>query len=108
LNRSGTVTDPARRRSTACNCQIGNSPRSDGRLKGLALEGELAKRGATPWCGVVVIDTRSGGIVQWVRFTEGVEELFGVAAIPDVRCPRGVSPNVGELQEVMTYEPISV
>jgi Domain of unknown function (DUF4915) len=53
-----------------------------GRLKGLALEDEMTKRGAMPSCGVLVIDTRTGGIVQWVRFTEGVEEIFGVAGMP--------------------------
>jgi uncharacterized protein (TIGR03032 family) len=78
-----------------------------GRLKGLALEDEMTKLSATPWCGVLVIDTRTGGIVQWVRFTEGVEEIFGVAAITDVRCPRGVTPNSGEMQDTITFEVLS-
>ena len=78
-----------------------------GRLKGLALEGEMAKRGAVPWCGILVIDTRTGGIIQWARFTDEVEELFGVAAVPDVRCPRGVTPSIGDMQEAITFEAVS-
>lgn len=76
----------------------------NGRFQGLALEEELGKRGAVPWCGLLVIDTRNGDIAQWVRFEDDTKELFDVAAIPEIRCPRGLPPNVGDIQDVISFE----
>ena len=75
----------------------------NGRFQGLALEEELGKRRAVPWCGLLVIDTRNGDIAEWVRFDD-VKELFDVAAIPEIRCPRGLPPNVGDVQDVISFE----
>jgi uncharacterized protein (TIGR03032 family) len=77
----------------------------NGRFQGLALEEELSKRRAVPWCGLLVIDVRNGNIAHWVRFHDDIKELFDVAVIPEVRCPRGLPPNVGDAQhEVISFE----
>jgi uncharacterized protein (TIGR03032 family) len=38
-------------------------------------------------CGVWVIDTRSGGVVAFLRFDSGVQELFAVQVLPGMRWP---------------------
>lgn len=76
----------------------------NGRFQGLALEEELNKRAAVPWCGLFVIDTRSGDIVNWVRFENDVKELFDVAVIPEVRCPRGLAPDMSTMQDLISFE----
>ena len=74
-----------------------------GRFQGLALDGELTRRNASAWCGLMVIDTRTGDIVEWVRF-DGEMELFDVAAIPLARCPLALAPDSPDLQEAITFE----
>ena len=61
---------------------VGLSLPRDGSFSGLALEAELKRRDAEPWCGVQVINLGSGDIVEWIRLEGGVTELFDVAVIP--------------------------
>ncbi|MCU0267844.1 MAG: TIGR03032 family protein [Acidimicrobiales bacterium] len=43
-------------------------------------------------CGVWVVDTRSGGVVGFVRFEELVREIFAVIALPGRTYPQLVDP----------------
>ena len=47
---------------------------------------------ADPWCGLQVIDLRSGHCVHWLRIDGAVREIYDVAVLPRVACPRSVSP----------------
>ena len=76
----------------------------DGAFTGLALDAELTKRDADPWCGVQIIDLNSGAIVQWLRIEGGVTELFDVAVLPGVRRPTASAPIESELSSFITYE----
>ncbi len=62
-------------------------PRHDKTFGGLALEQELARRGAEPRCGLAVIDLRTGDAVHWVRLEGMVSELYDVAVLPGVTRP---------------------
>jgi uncharacterized protein (TIGR03032 family) len=62
-------------------------PRHDRTFGGLALEQELARRGAEPRCGLHVIDLRTGDTVHWVRVEGMVTELYDVAVLPGVVRP---------------------
>jgi uncharacterized protein (TIGR03032 family) len=64
---------------------VGLSLPRNGSFTGLALDDELKKRDAEPWCGVQVVDCRTGDIVQWIRLEGPVTELFDVAVMPGVR-----------------------
>jgi len=75
-----------------------------GRFQGLALDDELTRRKAVPWCGLLVIDIRNGDVVEWVRFEGDVKELFDVALIPGVRCPRGLTPGIPALQDAISVD----
>jgi uncharacterized protein (TIGR03032 family) len=54
------------------------------------------------FCGVWVIDTRNGQVVGFVKFTDAVQEIFAVQALPGVRCPEVL--NEGEKQIAESYE----
>jgi len=62
-------------------------PRHDKTFGGLALEQELAQRGADARCGLHVIDLRTGDTVHWVRLEGMVSELYDVAVLPGVTRP---------------------
>ena len=83
---------------------VGLSLPRDGAFKGLALDAELKKRDADPWCGVQIVDLGSGSIVQWLRIEGAVTELFDVAVLPGVRRPTATSPTDTELTSLITYE----
>ncbi len=73
---------------------------------GLPLDAELTKRGATPWCGIAVVDLASGDMVQWLRLEGAISELFEVAAIPNVACPMAIGPGTAEMRDVTSFEPL--
>jgi uncharacterized protein (TIGR03032 family) len=62
-------------------------PRHDKTFGGLALEQELAQRGADARCGLHVIDLRTGDTVHWVRVEGLVSELYDVVVLPGVVRP---------------------
>ncbi len=66
---------------------VGLSLPREGSFTGLALDDELAKRDADPWCGVQIIDLGSGDIVHWIRLEGAVTELFDICVLPGVRTP---------------------
>jgi uncharacterized protein (TIGR03032 family) len=62
-------------------------PRHDKTFGGLALEQELAQRGAEARCGLSVIDLRTGDTNHWVRLEGLVSELYDVVMLPGVTRP---------------------
>ena len=75
-----------------------------GRFEGLELEDALKERGVAPWCGLLVIDLRQGGVVEWLRFEGEVVELFDVGIVEGARCAMALSPDSPELQDAITCE----
>lgn len=74
------------------------------RFEGLALDEKLAAADSEPWCGVQVIDIKTGQCVDWFRIDGAVSELYDVEVLPGVACPMSVSPNSGDLAALITYE----
>ncbi|MGA7806793.1 TIGR03032 family protein [Bradyrhizobium sp.] len=74
---------------------------------GLPIDATMKANGAAPRCGLLVIDLRSGNIVQWFRFRGDVTELFDVGVISNIRCPRGIGPNAPGLEEAMRGEELA-
>lgn len=73
-------------------------------FKGLPLDAALVARGATARCGLLVIDTRSGDTVEWLRLEGVVRELFDVAALPGVRNPAAIGFRTDEVQRVISID----
>lgn len=76
----------------------------EGAFAGLALDDELSRRDGEAWCGVLVIDTRAGAIVEYLRLIGSVRELFDVAAIPGKTCPMSVGPQSSEMSSLVSVE----
>jgi uncharacterized protein (TIGR03032 family) len=50
-------------------------------------------------CGVWVLDVVTGQTVAYLRFEEGVEEIFAVEVLPGRRCPEVLNDDAGRLAE---------
>ncbi len=83
---------------------VGLSLPRDGSFKGLTLDQELQKRDAEPWCGVQIIDLRTGDIVQWIRLEGDVTELFDVCVLPGVRRPMSTGILSDDIHRLVTIE----
>lgn len=83
---------------------VGLSLPRDGSFSGLELDGELEKRDADPWCGVQIIDTRSGDVVEWIRLKGEVRELFDVFVLPGVTCPKATGLLDGSIRNEISIE----
>ena len=77
----------------------------DGAFAGLALQDELKKRDGEPWCGVCVVDLRSGDTVEWIRLDGAIKELFDVAVIPNTICPMALGVNSPDIQSLISFDP---
>ncbi len=76
-------------------------PRHDRTFTGLALQDELARRGAEPRCGLQVIDLSGGHTAHWVRLEGMVSELYDVAALPGVTRPTVMGFKSDEIQRTI-------
>ena len=73
-------------------------------FSGLALDAALAQRGASARCGLLIIDTRTGDTVEWVRLEGLVRELFDVAVLPGVRNPAAIGFKTDEVTRVIAID----
>jgi uncharacterized protein (TIGR03032 family) len=71
---------------------------------GLALDDELKRRDAEPWCGVQIIDLRSGDVVHWIRIDGEIRELFDIRVLPGTLKPMSTGIVSEEIQTVITVE----
>ena len=71
-------------------------------FSGLALDGELTKRGAQARCGLMVVDLRTGDTVHWVRLAGVVQELYDVVLLPGVRRPSAIGFKSDSIRRVIT------
>jgi uncharacterized protein (TIGR03032 family) len=76
-----------------------------GAFDGLALDDELKRRDAEPWCGVLVIDTRAGGIVEFIRLVGEIRELFDIAVVPRAVCPMAIGTDSPEIRNMLSFDP---
>ena len=74
----------------------------DGSFKELELQREITRRDGEPWCGVFVIDLRTGDIVDWIRLDGEIAELFDVAVLPGRRCPMSLGVDTVEVRNTIT------
>lgn len=77
----------------------------DGAFAGLQLQDELKKRDGEPWCGVCIVDLRSGDLVEWIRLDGAIKELFDVTVIPEVRCPMALGVQSTDIQSLISFDP---
>ena len=84
---------------------VGLSLARDNRtFQGLPLDQALRTRGAEPRCGLLVIDTRTGDTVGWVRIEGVVRELYDLAIFPGIRNPAAIGFKTDEIQRVISID----
>jgi uncharacterized protein (TIGR03032 family) len=81
-----------------------SQPRQDKTFGGLALDGELARRGAVARCGLQVIDVRSGDVAHWLRIEGMVRELYDVVVLPGVSRPMALGFKTDEIQRMIAVD----
>ena len=74
-------------------------------LAGLALEERLKDAQVSPRCGLLVIELKSGDVIEWLRLEEPVRELYDVLALPGVRRPRLVGFKTDEIRTRVWADP---
>jgi uncharacterized protein (TIGR03032 family) len=81
-----------------------SQPRQDKTFGGLALDGELARRGGVARCGLQVIDLRSGDVAHWLRIEGMVRELYDVVVLPGVSRPMALGFKTDEIQRMIAMD----
>lgn len=81
-----------------------SKPRNES-FEGLELDDQMKKRDAEPWCGVMIIDLRTGGIAEWIKLDGHITELFDVAAMPGVACPMSIGLDSLEIRSTISFDP---
>jgi hypothetical protein len=74
------------------------------RFDGLELQKNLEAKDSQAWCGVQIVDLRSGSVVEWVRLDGPVTELFDVTFIDDVACPMALGQQSPENLSLVSIE----
>jgi uncharacterized protein (TIGR03032 family) len=74
------------------------------RFEGLELQQNLEAKDSEAWCGVQIIDLKSGTVVEWVRLDGPVSELFDVAFLDDVKCPMALGQQSPENLSLVSFE----
>ena len=83
---------------------VGLSKPRNARFDGLDLQKNLEQKDSDAWCGVQIIDLRSGTVAEWVRLDGPVTELFDVAFIDDVACPMALGQQSPENLTLVSVE----
>lgn len=76
----------------------------DGAFEGLALQEELKARDGEAWCGVCIVDLRTGDLVEWIRFSGAIRELFDVAVIAGAACPMALGIGSPDIQSLISFD----
>jgi len=71
-------------------------------FQGLPLDDALARKAATPRCGLGVIDLRSGDLVHSLRIEGVVEELYDVQVLPGFRRPMAIGFRSDEIRRIIS------
>jgi uncharacterized protein (TIGR03032 family) len=77
-------------------------PRKEKTFTGLPLDDALISRKAEAWCGLLVIDLRTGDTVHWVRLEGVVAELYDVVTLPNVTRPMAMGFKTDEIQRTLS------
>jgi len=76
------------------------------RFEGLPLDAKLKAADSEPWCGVQVIDIKSGACAEWFRIDGAVAEIYDVAVVPGVACPMSLGFASDEIKGLITHSPL--
>jgi protein O-GlcNAc transferase len=84
---------------------VGLSKPRDKSFTGLALEQRLTEQQVAPWCGLMVIDLKTGDVVHWLRIEGLITELYDIQVLPGVQHPSALSLQGEEIRRVFGVDP---
>ena len=75
-------------------------------LRGPGAKGKknLEAKNSDAWCGVQIVDLKSGAVVEWVRLDGPVSELFDVTFLDGVKCPMALGQQSPENLSLVSIE----
>ena len=85
---------------------IGLSKPRDRTFSGLALQERLQKEDVEARCGLMVIDLKTGAIVDWLRLEGIISELYDVQVLPEVKRPMAIGFQNDEISRLLTLDPL--
>ena len=65
-------------------------PRHNQTFEGLPLEKLLESKGAEAFCGLIIVDLKTGNLVHWLHFQHTIDELYDVSVLAGVRQPAAI------------------
>lgn len=71
----------------------------------LPLQERLAAKGATPRCGLQIINLNTGNIDHWIEIEGVISELYDVQVLPNVRTPMALGFKTDEICHAITIDP---
>lgn len=71
---------------------------------GELVDDALTHQQAEPWCGILIVETRTGDIVQWARPGSEIVEMFDVALMASSRAVAVTAPNGDDEGLIVTIE----
>ncbi|MFZ5616796.1 MAG: TIGR03032 family protein [Pseudomonadota bacterium] len=80
-------------------------PRGDRTFEDLPLQETLDKTGASPRCGLAVIDLKTGDLAHWLRLEGAVTELFDAVILNNVKRPAAIGFRSDEIRRVLSVGP---
>lgn len=74
------------------------------RFEGLPLDQRLQEADSAPWCGVQIIDLKTGTCAEWFRIDGDIGELYDVEVLPGYNAPMALSLGTPEVANLITWE----
>ncbi|CAD5949363.1 TIGR03032 family protein [Planktothrix agardhii] len=81
---------------------VGLSKPRDYHFSGLLLGEKLQQKQAEARCGILIIDLKTGDIVEWLDMDTEATELYDVAIFPQVQCPMALGFKSGNIAKLVT------
>ena len=78
-----------------------------GSFEGLALDSRIGAQ-EPAWCGIQIVDLKSGECVDWFGVEGAVTELFDVDFVPGPVCPMALTPTSDDMDELITFDGMAV
>ncbi len=85
---------------------VGLSKPREKTFSGLQLDEELLDKDVEPRCGLMVIELKTGTVVDWLRFDGIITELYDVQVLPAVKRPMALGFQTDEISRILTLDPM--
>lgn len=73
-------------------------------FEGMDLDQNMIDNNAEPTCGLYVIDTTNGEVVEWVKIEGIVRELYDIMAMPNITKPLVIGTHKDEIKRMVSIE----